>query len=148
MTYCQQQTAALLTESKLLKRISGPKRDEAGYWNNIDYTARNTTVCSHVFIHFTEVGKLFQTQSAVIICNIRAKKGEAFGGKFTELVRKTQEKRPLGRPRRRVDSGASNKRWTLRVIIELHNISCHSNIILRLHEDGFEHGKISPKVLV
>jgi len=86
MTYCQQQTAALLIESKLLKRISGRKRDKAGYWNNTDYTARNTRVCSHVFIHFTEVGKLFQTQSAVIICTIRAKKGEAFGGKFTELV--------------------------------------------------------------
>jgi hypothetical protein len=149
MTYCQQQTAALLIESKLLKRISGLKRDEAGYWNNIDYTERNTTVCSHVYIRFTEVGKLFQTQPAVIICTIRAKKGEAFGGKFTELViKKTQEKRPLGRSRLRVDSGALNKRWTLRVITELHNVLNHSNIILSLHEDGFEHGEISPKVLV
>ena len=59
MTYRQQQTVALLIKSKLLKIISGPKRDETGYWNNTDYTARNTTVCSHVFINFTEVGKLF-----------------------------------------------------------------------------------------
>jgi hypothetical protein len=62
MTYRQQQTVALLIESKLLKIISGPKRYEAGYWNNKDYTARNTTVCSKVFIHLTEVGKLLQTQ--------------------------------------------------------------------------------------
>jgi len=86
MTYRQQQTIAVLIESKLLKRISGPKRDKAGYWNNTDYTARNTTIRSHVFIHFTEVGKLFQTQSAVIICTTGAKKEDTFGGKFTELV--------------------------------------------------------------
>jgi hypothetical protein len=92
MTYRQQQqTVALLIESKFLKKISGPKRNEAGYWNNTDYTARNT-VCSHVCIHFTEAGKLFQTQSVFIICTIRAKKGEAFEGKFTELVKKTSRK--------------------------------------------------------
>jgi hypothetical protein len=56
-----------------------------------------------MFIHFTEVGILFQTQSAFIICTIRAKKEETFGGKFTELVKKSQGKRSLGGSRRRVN---------------------------------------------
>jgi len=83
---------AVLIERKLLKRISGPKRNKAGYWNNTNYTARNTTTCSHMFINFTEVGKLFQIQSAAIICTIRAKKEETFGVKFTELVKRNLKK--------------------------------------------------------
>ena len=82
--------------------------------------------------------------------HLRAKKGEAFGGKFTELLKKPQGKRSLGRSRRRVNKGASNKRWTLKFITELpvHSVSYHYNIILNLHEDGFEYGEILLKVLV
>jgi len=81
-------------ENRVLRRIFGPKRDEVtGKWRKL---------------HNEELNALYRSPNIVGTIQLRRKGwvGHVAGmgerrGVFKDLVRKSEEKRPLGRPRSR-----------------------------------------------
>jgi hypothetical protein len=72
-------------ENRVLRRIFGPKREEDGSWRKL---------------HNDELHSLYSSPNIVRVIKSRRLRGEGRGF-YRVLVVRPEEKRPLGRPRRR-----------------------------------------------
>ena len=98
----------MLFENRVLRRIFGPRRDEVtGEWGKL----RNE-----------ELNDLYSSPNIVRVIKLRrmrwaghvARMGER-RGVYSVLVRKPEEKKPLGRPRRR---------WKDNIKMDLQEVGC------------------------
>jgi hypothetical protein len=80
--------------NRVLRRIFGPKRDEVtGEWRKFYAEELNNIYCSHNIVWVIKSRRMIW---AGHVARMRIRRGI-----YRVLVRKREEKRPLGRPRRR-----------------------------------------------
>jgi hypothetical protein len=95
-------------ENRVLRRISGPKRDEVtGEWRKIHNEELNDLYCSPTIV------RVMKSRSMRWAGHIaRMEEGR---GMYRVLVGKPEGKRPLGRPRRR---------WEDNIKMDLQEVGC------------------------
>ena len=98
-------------ENRVLRRIFGPKRDEVkGVWRKLHNVELNDLYCSPNFV------RMIKTRRMIWASHV-ARMGER-RGVYRVLVRKSEGKRPLGRPRRR---------WEDNIKMDLQEVGCEGH---------------------
>jgi hypothetical protein len=103
----EEEHGLMVFESRVLRRIFGPKRDEVtGEWRKLHNEELNDLYCSPIIVR--------AIKSRMRWARHVARKGEG-RGVYRILVRKPEGKRPLGRPKRR---------WEDNIKADLQEVGC------------------------